>query len=102
MNVFSLCSRLLGPAASQNLTTTPGQAMPVFGDSRVVLMDNGLGIFTQNEEEPIDFVVNHEMVDFPAWYISILRDPIIRPLFENPLVRPILLRSSYSFLLSFS
>jgi hypothetical protein len=49
--------RLLGPAA-HDLPASASQALAsTFRDTRVVVMDNGLGILTNSEEEQIDFVV---------------------------------------------
>jgi len=49
--------RLLGPAA-QTLPLSASQVLASsFRDTRVVVMDNGLGIFTNQEEEQIDYVV---------------------------------------------
>ncbi|XP_071445079.1 E3 ubiquitin-protein ligase HUWE1 isoform X2 [Hetaerina americana] len=51
-----ILQRLLGPSA-HDLPISTGQALlPGFRDTRVVVMDNGLGIFTNPEEEQIDFV----------------------------------------------
>jgi len=47
----------LGPAA-HDLPASASQALAsTFRDTRVVVMDNGLGILTNSEEEQIDFVV---------------------------------------------
>ncbi|XP_046406854.1 E3 ubiquitin-protein ligase HUWE1 isoform X2 [Ischnura elegans] len=51
-----ILQRLLGPTA-HDLPMSSGQALlPGLRDTRVVVMDNGLGIFTNPEEEQIDFV----------------------------------------------
>ena len=55
---FFLNGRLLGPAA-HDFPNSAGQALAsTFRDTRVVVMDNGLGILTNSEEEQIDFVVS--------------------------------------------
>lgn len=44
--------------AAHDLPTSASQALAsTFRDTRVVVMDNGLGILTNSEEEQIDFVV---------------------------------------------
>ncbi|XP_018052863.1 PREDICTED: E3 ubiquitin-protein ligase HUWE1 isoform X6 [Atta colombica] len=51
-----ILQRLLGPAA-QTLPLSASQVLASsFRDTRVVVMDNGLGIFTNQEEEQIDYV----------------------------------------------
>ncbi|XP_015191132.1 PREDICTED: E3 ubiquitin-protein ligase HUWE1 isoform X3 [Polistes dominula] len=51
-----ILQRLLGPT-SQTLPLSASQVLASsFRDTRVVVMDNGLGIFTNQEEEQIDFV----------------------------------------------
>ncbi|XP_053985847.1 E3 ubiquitin-protein ligase HUWE1-like isoform X2 [Hylaeus volcanicus] len=51
-----ILQRLLGPAA-QALPLSASQVLASsFRDTRVVVMDNGLGILTNQEEEQIDFV----------------------------------------------
>ncbi|XP_034939530.1 E3 ubiquitin-protein ligase HUWE1 isoform X2 [Chelonus insularis] len=51
-----ILQRLLVPAA-QTLPVSTSQVLATgFRDARVVLMDNSLGIFANQEEEPIDFV----------------------------------------------
>ncbi|XP_046484252.1 E3 ubiquitin-protein ligase HUWE1 isoform X1 [Neodiprion pinetum] len=51
-----ILQRLLGPTA-QTLPLATSQVLASnFRDTRVVVMDNGLGIFTNQEEEQIDFV----------------------------------------------
>ncbi|KYN41565.1 E3 ubiquitin-protein ligase HUWE1, partial [Trachymyrmex septentrionalis] len=50
-----ILQRLLGPAA-QTLPLSASQVLASsFRDTRVVVMDNGLGIFTNQEEEQIDY-----------------------------------------------
>jgi hypothetical protein len=56
-DIMLFCCRLLGPAA-HDLPASASQALAsTFRDTRVVVMDNGLGILTNSEEEQIDFVV---------------------------------------------
>ncbi|KAJ9587850.1 hypothetical protein L9F63_018722, partial [Diploptera punctata] len=51
-----ILQRLLGPAA-HDIPASASQALAsTFRDTRVVVMDNGLGILTNSEEEQIDFV----------------------------------------------
>lgn len=61
-----LC-RLLGPAA-QTLSASQVLASS-FRDTRVVVMDNGLGIFahTNQEEEQIDYVVRNIAVKIQTY-----------------------------------
>ena len=56
--------RLLGPAA-RDIPVSASQALAsVFHGARVVIMDNGLGIFT-NSKEQIDFVVSFNKNSYP-------------------------------------
>jgi hypothetical protein len=56
-DLILLHCRLLGSAA-HDLPASASQALAsTFRDTRVVVMDNGLGILTNSEEEQIDFVV---------------------------------------------
>lgn len=51
-----ILQRLLGPAAQTLPLSTSQVLASSFRDTRVVVMDNGLGIFTNQEEEQIDYV----------------------------------------------
>jgi hypothetical protein len=65
----------LGPAA-HDLPASASQALAsTFRDTRVVVMDNGLGILTNSEEEQIDFVVR--CILQPSMYVFFYLGPKI-------------------------
>lgn len=56
--IFSIIYRLLGPAA-QSLPLSASQVLASsLRDTRVLVMDSTLGIFTNQDEEQVDFVVS--------------------------------------------
>lgn len=51
-----LCGRILGPSA-HDLPEQVSNEIEASFDTRVIVLDSGLGILTNNEEEQINFVV---------------------------------------------